>query len=107
MNFVNFFFKMRPRKQRLVPQLSERKALSLVSGVSGTAHACAKVIRGSKITLHPVFGPPFTPYPLSFSGIRAQEKKERQDETQFTTKIDGFVTPPPPPNFIITLHAAK
>jgi len=38
------------------------------------------------------------PYPLSFSGIRAQEKKERQDETQFTTKIDGFVTPPPPPH---------
>jgi hypothetical protein len=95
--------------------------------------------------LYPVFGPPFTPYPLfqwypqskdilmnlsmecSYSAFNAQgsrliivviqlgavkryvavqlgavkiyvaalealRKKERQDETQFTTKIDGFLS---------------
>jgi hypothetical protein len=79
--------------------------------------------------LHPVFGPPFTPYPLfqwylqskdifiksqyeMLPGRRLilvfvqlgavkiyatavealREKKERQDETQFTTNIDGFLS---------------
>jgi hypothetical protein len=29
--------------------------------------------------------------------VEAQKKKERQGETQFTTKIDGFLSLPPPP----------
>jgi hypothetical protein len=33
------------------------------------------------------------------AGVEALRKKERQDETQFTTKIDGFLT------FIAPLNA--
>jgi hypothetical protein len=96
-------------------------------------------------SLHPVFGPPFTPYPLFqwypqskqlllnlsmkcwnlasnaqgleviiivvhvgvvkiyIATVGCAQDKERQDETQFTTKIEGFIScpfplpvPPPP-----------
>jgi hypothetical protein len=30
------------------------------------------------------------------TAVEALRKNERQDETQFSTKIDGFLSPPPP-----------
>jgi hypothetical protein len=78
MNFVNFFFKNAAKKHKdLFPNYQKEKSIIIGVRVSGTAHACAKVIRGSKINPSPCLWASFHPPIPSLSVVSALRKKRK------------------------------